>query len=264
MVSSFLSPAEPIIFSSQTLTAIAVVKFDKQMYRDVILSGPDDEDWLTASDKALEGKADPDLTLEDEVLWYKARLRVPDSADFRMMILTAQPHSKVTGHMQQEKTIELVRRIFFSPHMDRWIEDYVRSCPDRLKNKAAHHARYRLLRLPELVYRPWDEISVYFIVDTPVWNGCSSIWVVVDRFTNMSHFIPLKDGEKTAPDLVRIFLREIWRHHGIPCTITADWDTRFTSTIRKGILDTSGTKSKMSSPFHPQTDGQMERINRTL
>jgi len=241
-----------------------VVKFDKHMYQDVILSGQDDEDWLKAYDRVLEGKADADVTLEDEVLWYKGRLWVPDSVDLRKMILQEEHDSKVAGHMGQEKMIELVRRNFFWPQMDQWIEDYVRSCPECQKNKAARHALYGLLQPLELAYRPWDEVSMDFIVDLPISNGCSSIWVVVDGFTKMSHFIPLKDREKKAPDLVRIFLKAIWRHHGIPSTITSDRDTRFTSAIWKGIVDTFGIKSKMSSSFHSQTDGQTERVNQTL
>ena len=264
MVLSLQSRVEPIILSSRILTAIPVVKFDKHMYQNVILTGQDDKDWLKAYDKALEGKADADVTLEDEVLWYKGRLWVPDSVDLRKVILQEEHDSKVAGHMGQEKMIELVQSNFFWPQMDQWIEDYVHSCPDCQKNKAARHAHYGLLQPLELAYRPWDEVSMDFIVDLPVSNGCSSIWVVVDRFTKMSHFIPLKHGEKKAPDLVHIFLREIWRHHGIPSTITSDRDTRFTSTIWKGIVDTLGIRSKMSSPFHPQTDGQTERINQTL
>jgi murein endopeptidase len=57
------------------------------MYQDVILSGQDDKDWLKAYDRVLEGQADADVTLEDEVLWYKGRLWVPDSVDLRKMIL---------------------------------------------------------------------------------------------------------------------------------------------------------------------------------
>ena len=166
--------------------------------------------------------------------------------------------------MGEEKTIELVRRNFFWPQMDQWIEDYVRSCPDCQNNKAACHICYGLLQPLELAYRPWDKISMNCIVDLPVSNECSSIWVVVDRFTKISHFIPLRDGQKMAPDLVRIFLKEICKHHGIPSTITSDRDTRFTSTIWKGIVDTLGIQSKMSSPFHLQTDGQIERANQML
>jgi len=140
MVSSLQSRVEPIILSSQTLKAISVVKFDKHMYQDVILSGQDDEEWLKAYDRVLEGKSDADVTLEDEVLWYQGRLWVPDSVDLRKLILQEEHDSKVAGHMGQEKTIELVQRNFFWPQMDQWIKDYVRSCPDCQKNKAARHA----------------------------------------------------------------------------------------------------------------------------
>jgi len=66
----------------------------------------------------LEGKADTDVTLEDEVLWYKGRLWVPDSMDLRKMIFQEEHDSNVAGHMGQVKTIELVRRNFFWPQMD--------------------------------------------------------------------------------------------------------------------------------------------------
>jgi len=108
MVSSCELRAEPIILSSQKLNAIPVVKFDKHMYPNVISSGQDDEDWLKAYDKALEAKADADITLEDEVLWFKGRLWAPDSVDLRKMILQQVYDCKVAGHMGLEKTIELV------------------------------------------------------------------------------------------------------------------------------------------------------------
>jgi putative transposase len=116
----------------------------------------------------LEGKADADVILEDEVLWYKGRLWVPDSVDLRKMILQEEHDSKVAGHMGQETPIELVRRNFFWPQMDQGIEDYVPSCPDCQKNQAARHTHYGLLRHLKLAYRPWAEISMDFIVDLPV------------------------------------------------------------------------------------------------
>jgi len=264
VVSSLQSQAERVIFSFPTLKAIPVVKFDGHIYQAVILSSHNDEDWLNEYDKASNGTADTDVTLEDEVLWYLGKLWVPNSVDLWKMILQEEHDSKGAGDMGPEKTIELVSRNFFWPQMDQWIEDYVRSCPDCHMNKSAHHKCYKLLQPLELAYRPWDEVSMDFIVDISVSNGGSSIWAVVDRFMKMSHCVNLMDGEKKAPDLVRIFQREMWRHHAIPSTITSDRDTRFTSMIWKGSLDTLGIKSKMPSPFHPQTDGQMERMNQTL
>jgi len=156
------------------IEAIPVVKFDKHMYQDVILSGQDDKDWLKWYHKALEGQADTDVTLEDEVLWYKGRQWVPNSIDHRKMILHEEHESKVAGHMGQETTSEFVWRNFFWPQMDQWIEDNVRSGPNSQKNKAARHAHYGLRQQLERAYRPWDEIFTDSIVDLPVSNGWSS------------------------------------------------------------------------------------------
>ena len=81
VVSSLQSQAERVIFSLPTLKAIPVVKFDGHIYQAVILSSHNDEDWLNEYDKASNGTADTDVTLEDEVLWYLEKLWVPNSVD---------------------------------------------------------------------------------------------------------------------------------------------------------------------------------------
>jgi len=59
-----------------------------------------------------------------------------------------------------------------------------------------------------------------FIMELPVSEGCDQLWVIIDRFTKMAHFIPLH--EKTAADLAVIFAREVWNHHGLPTDIVSD------------------------------------------
>jgi hypothetical protein len=76
----------------------------------------------------------------------------------------------VAGHIAQDKTIELVRRNFLLPEMEKFIHDYVRSCPECQSNKLAHHVRYGLLQPVKLTYRPWDSISMDFIIELPVSN----------------------------------------------------------------------------------------------
>jgi len=101
-----------------------------------------------------------------------------------------------------------------------------------------------------------------FVTELPCSEGCDQLWVVIDRFTKMAHFIPLK--EKTAADLTKIFAREIWRFHGLPTDIVSDRDSRFTSETWKGFLELLGIRLRMSTAFHPQTDGQTERLNQTI
>jgi len=80
----------------------------------------------------------------------------------------------------------------------------------------------------------------------------------------MAHFVPLIKNEKTAKDLAVVFARDVWKHHGLPTDIVSDRDSRFTSEVWKEFLRISGIRSRMSTAFHPQTDGQTERLNQTI
>jgi hypothetical protein len=67
----------------------------------------------------------------------------------------------------------------------------------------------------ELPYAPWISITMDFIMDLPLSEDCDQLWVTVDRFTKMAHFIPLHRDQKKVEHLVKIFAGEIWRFHGI-------------------------------------------------
>jgi hypothetical protein len=114
--------------------------------------------------------------------------------------------------------------------MDQEIIEYIRSCLECQKDKASCHKPYGLLSPLELLYAPWISIAIDFIIDLLLSENYDQLWVIVDRFTNMAHFIPLKKDQKTAEHLVRIFTCEIWRFHGIPTDIISDCDSQFTST----------------------------------
>jgi hypothetical protein len=202
------------------------------------------------------------LELQDGLLYRKGLLWVPENA--RNAILHTEHNSPVAGHFGQDKTIELIRRNFWWPKMDQDIIEYVRSCLECQKDKVTRHKPYGLLSPLELPYAPWTSIAMDFITDLPLSEDCDQLWVIVDRFTKMAHFIPLKKEQKMAEHLVKIFAREIWRFHGIPTDIILDRDSRFTSTEWKQFLGILRVRPRMSTSFHPQTDGQTERINQTI
>jgi len=124
--------------------------------------------------------------------------------------------------MGQDKTIELIRRNFWWPKMNEQIIDYVRSCPECQKNKTARHQPYGLSSPLELPYAPWQSIAMDFITDLPTSEGCDQLWVIIDRFTKMAHFVPLPQNEKMAAHLAVRFAKEIWRFHGTPTDIVSD------------------------------------------
>ena len=87
--------------------------------------------------------------------------------------------------------------------------------------------------------------------------------VVVDQFTKMAHFIVLSENA-TAKDVADTFLREIWKLHELPTEIISDMDAKFSREFWESLCKSQDLKRKMSTAYHPQTDGQTERTNQTL
>jgi len=94
-------------------------------------------------------------------------------------------------------------------------------------------------------------------------KGNESIWVIVDRLTKSAHFIPV-GSNKTAASLAQLYVKEIIRLHGIPSSIVSDRDPLFTSDFWRSLQDALGAELNLSTAYHPQTDGQTERVNRVL
>ena len=102
-----------------------------------------------------------------------------------------------------------------------------------------------------------------FITKLPLAQGYDSILVVVDRLTKMAHFIPTIE-KMTAGGLARLFRDNVWKLYGLPESIISDRGPQFATGVMRELNEMLGIDSKLSTAFHPQTDGQTERMNQEL
>lgn len=251
--------------ASVHLTKMQAVKFGEEFLEKVRAAGQQDDEWKRVFESLSKGEetADEKVELKEQVLWREGLLWIPKSEELRRSVLENEHDSRIAGHFGRDKTLEKVSRNFCWPSMKADVEDYVTTCPICRRNKASRHKRYGMLSALETPESPWTDIAMDFITSLPSSKGQTQIWVIVDRFTKMAHFVPLPTNTDTTL-LVEVFLREVWRLHGLPNSIVSDRDSKFTSKHWTEVLKRLGIRMRMSTAFHPQTDGQSERINQTI
>ena len=189
---------------------------------------------------------------------------IPHNVSLRTRIISECHDAASSGHVGVAKTIELVSRYFHWPRLHSDVHDYVTSCLACQSNKPSNQLPAGLLQPLPIPSRRWETVTMDLITQLPrSRSGFDAIVVFVDKLSKQVHYAATTSNV-TAPGLANIFFHEIIRHHGVPLTIVSDRDTRFTSHFWKCLWDKLGTKLAMSTAYHPQTDGQTERANRTL
>jgi hypothetical protein len=202
------------------------------------------------------------LVNKDGLAEYRGRLIVPDCDALRLQILQSCHDSPVAGHPGRAETHRLIARSFFWPRVTSDVDRYVRNCRICAKAKAPHTGYQGLLRSMPLPERRWKEVSVDFITGLPPsgTEGFNAIMMVVDRLTKMQHQIPCHKNID-ARGAALLFVTYVWKIHGLPDFLTSDRDSRFTAEFWKHVCSRLGIKARMSTAFHPETDGQTERVN---
>jgi len=114
-----------------------------------------------------------------------------------------------------------------------------------------------------ILEKPWTHILADFITKLPLAQGYNSILVVVDWLTKIVYFIPTTE-KISAEGLARLFRDNVWKLYGLPESIISDRGPQFAAGLMKELNKMLGIKSKLSTAFHPQTDGQTERVNQEL
>ena len=169
-----------------------------------------------------------------------------------------------SGHGGFHKTKRAVTRQFWWPHLARDVAEYVQTCDLCQRNKSAHtKPAGKLLPLP-IPDGKWEVITCDFVTSLPkTKNGFDAICVFVDKLTKMCHLCPTT-SDVNAEGTAQLFVDHVWRYHGLPRKIISDRGTQFTSNVFRGICSLLQIEQGLSSAFHPQSDGQTERLNRVM
>jgi hypothetical protein len=240
------------------LTSMSAKLLGFEYVKDMYADDADFSDVYKACDKTAFGK----FYKHDGYLFKESKLCVP-SCSMRELLVREAHGGGLMGHFGVKKTLDILHEHFFWPKMKKDVNRICGGCITcrKAKSKVLPHGLYTPLPVPS---EPWVDISMDFVLGLPrTKRGRDSIFVVVDRFSKMAHFIPCHKTDD-ATNIADLFFREIVRLHGVPRSIVSDRDVKFLSYFWKVLWGKLGTKLLFSTTCHPQTDGQTEVVNRTL
>ncbi|GJS08664.1 putative reverse transcriptase domain-containing protein [Tanacetum coccineum] len=171
----------------------------------------------------------------DGTLCLRNRSWIPCFGDLRALIMHESHKSKYSIHPGLDKMYQDLKKLYWWPNMKAEIATY-----------------------------KWENIIMDFMTKLPKKSTRQdTIWVIVDRLTKSTHFLPIKEND-SMEKLTRQYLKEIVTRHGVPVSIIFDRDGRFTSQLCQSLQKVLGTQLDMSTAYHPQTNGQSERTIQTL
>ena len=204
-----------------------------------------------------------DCTVYNHRLFYQERLYVPEHDALRLRLLQDHHDSPAAGHPGRAKTFELLSHTYYWPTMRKDTERFVANCHTCQRTKATRRGPHGVLRPLSTPNQPWTDISMDFVTGLPPSGEIDAIWVVVDRLTKQRHFVPCSTTVN-AEDLADLFLQNVFRLHGLPDNIVSDRGPQFASRFWRHICHCLKIEPRLSTAFHPETDGQTERINANM
>ncbi len=267
---------EPPLAYRVRLAAVAVASVDPAILKQIHSAYRSDELVQGAARRAREEGEDGWLYRNN--LWFirdtdrtpegspevLARLYVPDAGTLRQQLIAEHHDIPTAGHLGRDNTLDRLSRLFFWPGMARDVAAYTATCPSCQQMKPKAHRPHGLLFSLPIPKDPWEHMGLDLITHLPPSaNGSNAIATFIDRLTKVAVFVPCKTTV-TAEGLAKLAFREVHRLHGMPTVLISDRDPRFTAKFWQTYTRLIGTKLNMSSAHHPQTDGQTERVHRTL
>ena len=147
--------------------------------------------------------------------------------------------------------------------MRQFVNEYINTCDTCGRNKIPHHAPFGDLQPLPIPAGLWQSVSMDFIIELPPSEGYDTLFVCVDRFMKMAHFIATISNV-TAEEAAQLYCRHIWKLHGLPVDTVFDRGLQFISQFTRHLLKRLDIQGNRSTAYHPQSDEQTEPVNQTL
>jgi hypothetical protein len=198
-----------------------------------------------------------------EGLLFKGNQLCISKCSMRDNFLKKKHSGGLVGHFGHDKTFAQLKNSYYWPGMRKYVIRFVNRCRicQHAKGKRQNTGLYQPFPIPE---RPWDVISMDFVLGLPrTQRGCDSIFVVVDRFSNMAHFIPCQKTSD-ATHVANLFFKEVVRLCDLPRSIVSDRDTIFFGHFWRTLWNKLGKYFSFSLAYHPETDGKTDVVNKSL
>lgn len=209
------------------------------------------------------GDPEGEYKFEAGIMKYKGRIYVGETGEIRGQLIQAFHSSTFGGHSGIRATYQRIKKLFYWPGLKKGVENHIRNCPVCHVTKSEHVHIPGLLNPLEVPDMAWTHISMDFVEGLPKSKGKDVILVVEDRLTKYAHFIALSHPY-TVEEVVQVFMDNIHKLHGMPIAIVTDRDRVFTSTFFQEVFKSQKVQLRFSTAYHPQTDGQTERVNQCL
>jgi hypothetical protein len=202
--------------------------------------------------------------IHEGLVRYRQKVWVPESA--RTWLCKEVHDQPMVGHAGIAKTLALLKRQYYWPRMDITVTRYIRNCHSCRRAKPFNDAYNGVLIPLPIPQQPWQDVSMDFISGLPMSGGCDAVLVVTCRLTKMRHFIPCLAKKKgtSAQRTAELIIQNVVKLHGLPDTIISDRGPQFVAEFWKHLCRILEIDARLSTAYHPETDGQTEVENREL
>ena len=203
-----------------------------------------------------------DWKFNDRVLTYKGRVYVPPEDSLRRSILTRCHDHETAGHPGYLKTRQLVASEVWWPGLAQFVRKYVEGCATCQQNKSNTHPTVPpLTPIKSHVSRPFQQVSCNLITDLPASSGFDSLLVVVDHGLTKGVILCPTKKTITTKGVATLFFHKVYLRFGLYNKIISDRGPQFASAFAKELGKLLNYNLSLSTAYHPQSDGETERVN---